>query len=173
MNKLKDYITLNLIKGLVATFIFQIAYIFTYSLLLRNIQPLAIIHKSGYPVLYAVVCILIGSVPYILCGFIIMLARNNYDNLREKNIQLAIAIFTVMFSFYTVLTILQAIFQYRDMYSIYISFNYPLLRSLTFLDINNLTKNLLILLTTFTVPFFIYVGGKLRLKTIVSSDIDG
>lgn len=164
--EIKKIINPTLIKALVALLLFQIAYTFIYSIILRNFQPFAFIERLGYPVLYSIVAMLVGGLPYILGGYLIMLGRNSHEKLEEKNLEFALSTLAILVGFYLILTILQALFPYRNFYDIFINLNLPLLRSLNLLDLSNLVRNLLILLACFIMPFYVYIGGMLRLKRI-------
>lgn len=169
----KKYWDSTLVKGVLGVFVFQILYIFIYTVLISDFKPLFFLAKNGYVSLYVIITMVISAVQYIFCGYLLMLARNQKENLKEKNLVLSVLIFLIMFGSYLGVTIFQRIFIYRDIYTYYISFNIPLLRSLKFLDLNMIMKNIYLLISTFLPPVGIYFGGQLRLKEISKEDIHG
>lgn len=162
----KENIKMGTSKGLIATLLFSFVYIFVYALIIGTHRPLAFIADNSHPVLYVIMAMLLGAIPYLFCGYLIMLARNSNDDLKKKNINLSLVIFIIMFSFYIVLTILQYIFAYRTLYTPFIMLNYPLLRATLFADLELIYVNIMMLLACIILPLFIYLGGYIRIKTI-------
>lgn len=156
----------NLIKGLIAKFIFTVFYVFVYSLLLGSTRPLAFIADKGLTYTYIIIAMLISALPFIFCGYLIMLGRNRKVDLEQKNLVLALSIFVIAFIFYLGVTIFQLIFTYRNIYDIFILFNYPLLRATLFLELSQLELNMMMLLSTVIPALFVYLGGKLRLLAL-------
>ncbi len=165
-SKLKTAIEDGLLKGLISVFVFMIFYTFVFSMIMKSNVPLLFIAKNGYVHTYLVVSMLLGALPYVLCGYLIMLGRNKRERLREKNRSLALAIFSISFIFYLIITVIQFIFTYRNIYDFYIFVNFPLLRATQHLELNLLQVNMMMLTTTVLPALFIYSGGILRLKTI-------
>ncbi len=160
----KDDFNSSLIKGLIATFIFSIAYTFVYSLVLKSHDPLRFLAEKGYVNTYLFLSVVIASIPYTLCGYFIMLGRNRIKDLKRKQAVLALAVATISLAFYLIIAGVQFIFAYRDINIFYIMMNYPLLRSLLTIDLTGFQINITMLLSTFVPSIFIYLGGLLRLK---------
>ena len=156
----------SLIKGLLAKFVFTIAYIFVYSLLLGSSRPLAFIAQKGFINTYLILAMLVGAIPFIFCGYLIMLARNRNKDLERKNTILALSVFVISFVIYLITTVTQLVFEYRNIYDFFILLNYPLLRAVLYLDITRLHINIMMLIATVIPALFIYIGGRLRLKAI-------
>lgn len=171
--KTRFKINADTIKGLLATVVFAIAYTFVFSLTIKLERPLGFIADAGFNLAYVIVSMIILGLPYILCGYLIMIARNNYDDLKEKNLNLALIIFVALLSIFLVVASLQFIFAYRDIYTSFIMMNYPLLRSVLFVELGSIELFISQLLVCFIIPLYIYLGGKLRIKVLEKEDLNG
>lgn len=167
MRKLsKEDLNSHLVKGLIAQFVFSLAYTFAYSIVLGSAHPLAFLEEQGYVHTYLILAMIVSCIPFILCGYLIMLARNRKEHLEQKNLTLALSMITISFVIYLIVTILQIIFEYRNMYDFFIILNYPLMRATLYLELSRLQVNMMMLLATFMPALFVYIGGQLRIKDI-------
>ena len=171
--KTKFKINADAIKGILATILFALAYTFVFSLTIKLERPLSFIANAGFNFAYVIISMLIAGLPYILCGYLIMIARNNYDDLDKKNKNLSLMILSLLLTIFLIIALLQFIFAYRSIYTSFIMMNYPLLRSVLFVELGSLELFIAQLVTCFIIPIYIYLGGKLRIKVLEKEDVNG
>lgn len=154
----------SILKSFISFVLFQIAYVFVFTSILRQNTPLMFLANNGMPFIYVLASMLIGGIPYIICGYLIMLARNSTDDLENKNKYSAMFIFIVSASLLLAVSIYELVSPYSAAYSFYVSLNFPVLRSLYYIELSNIHLHIVLIFSTIIAPIFFYIGGQLRLK---------
>ena len=157
---------ISLFKSLTAFLVFEILYSFVFAVIAGDLDLLKFLLNYNLVHVYAILNILIAAIAYIGAGYIIMIARNKYEDLRKKNLHAAIAIFIINLLILLLLVGLQLIFVHREIYKYFILFNYPTLRYILFLDegLNKLWIGMFLVVVI--KPIFVYYGGLIRIREL-------
>ncbi len=164
--KKKINIDYSLLKGIISTFIYHSIYAFVFALVFGERNYLTFILDAGYIYLFIFTNAILTTIPYIFGGYLIMLARNSYVDLKKKNKKMSITLFIILLTFFSVVLILQYIFTYRNIYQLYIYLNYPSTRYIFFLNNDSIRIYLSMFLSVILTPLAFYIGGEIRIKDL-------
>lgn len=171
MANIKKY-SASIAKSFASYIAFSIIYVFIFYLVFMKFQPLIGINQAGYPVVYVVLSIILQGLPFVLCNYLIMLARNSHSNLRAKNFYFALVVFFVNLFLITFFVLIQLLFPYYNIINGYIMLHLTLLRSLLIVELPLFSQFILLYFSAIIVPIYLYIGGSLRIKHFERGEIN-
>ena len=173
IEKSVSYLNKPTTKGVIAAIIFHILYSFAFGMLIGGKNPLVFLYNNGNTTLYMILMPLLASLPYILSGYLLTLARNKYEGLNKKNFDLLKSTLFFAILGYTIAYMLNYYLPYRESYGFYIFFNYPAASYLSVMDKTEYAQNLIVILSAIFPPIMTYVGGKVRIQMLNKGDLNG
>lgn len=158
------------IKALIAAVVFHAIYSFIFGMLIGGKNAFIFLYEKDLTLLYMIITPLVFSIPYIISGYLITLARNTYKQLQRKNLNLFILSVTPILTVYIISFIAQYYFPYRDMLGFFIFINYPSASYLIAMELARYSQNLLVLLSVLFPPLMTLLGGYIRIKQLSRGD---
>ena len=153
-------------KSMLAAVVFHIIYSFVFATIIGGKNPLLFLHKNGYTTIYMILMPILASLPYILSGYLITLARNRINNLSLKSKELFKKTSIVILAVYIISLILQFIFPFRNMYGVFKFINYPAASYLIEMSAKDYTFNYLVLISAIMPPIMTYIGAMIRINIL-------
>lgn len=173
IEKLFVWLNKTMVKTVLAAVVFHIVYSFIFGMVVGGRNPLRFLYNRDYKQVYMVLMPLLASLPYIICGSLIILGRNDYIGLKENNLKLFLITLVVAVWLYGITFTLQYFFPFRDMYPMYVFLNFPTASYLISMEIADYAQNLLVALSAVLPPLMTYIGGRIRIKIISEVELDG
>lgn len=173
IRKTVETVSNSRIKTLMAAVLFHIVYSFAFGMIIGGKNPLVFLYENNYKNAYMILMPLLASLPYLISGYLIILARSENKALKSKSNQLFFTTFLIIFLAYLLTYAVQSYFPFRDVYGFYLLINYPAASFIEAMDAQDYALNFLVVLSTIFPPLMTYIGGLIRIKTISKEDIDG
>lgn len=124
------------------------------------------LYEQGKINTYISISSLVGSLPYFIIGYLLVLARNDNKDLNQQIECLSIIILGILLVLFVMSYLFQLIKPFRVSYKTFVLFNYPASRYLVAMNILKDGNNILIALSALFPPLFVWLGGKARIKRI-------
>lgn len=166
IRNLKSKFDYSLLKGLTAVFLFHSFYAFVFALVFGAKNQLAFVLNAGFVHLFVFINAIFTAIPYVLGGYLIVLARNSYTDLAKKNKKLNIVLFFILLVVFMLVGSFQLLFEHREIYKVFIFLNYPTTRYIYFLNSDSIMIYVSMFLSVILVPLAFYIGGKLRISEL-------
>lgn len=153
-------------KCVAAAIVFHIIYSFIFAMIIGPKNPMLFLLEYEPKSVYMFLIAFFAALPYLLSGYLITLSRNDQTGLKEKNKGLFFKLVFPIIIVYIVTLILQAHFQFRNMYQFLFFIDYPVTSHLLLMKFSDYSQNLILMFIILLPPIMVYLGGLIRINQL-------